>query len=231
MIKLFQIYYCKKQKNKLVDCFTPYLNKDKSIYVENQCIYDIRHNELTEDMSHIGVFSHSFHDKLLSKPTLKTISTCITSNTNVDIFSPKLQNYWWKPIRQARPLYFPNQCNIKRLAVPLLKDLAESGAIKQSSVELWKKTYSNIVYCNYWVAKKAIFIDYVDNFLDVVFNVVNSYNKDNPIFTIDPTYPNPPPEDWQKSTGFTSYPVITFIIERLINIYIQDRNLNHQAIL
>ena len=231
MIKLFQIYYCKEQKNKLVDCFTPYLNKDKSIYVENQCIYDIRHNELTEDMSHIGVFSHSFHDKLLSKPTLKTISTCIMSNLDGDIFSPRLDTLWWSPIRQPRPIYFPNQCNSKNLAIPFLRDLADASIMKHSSIDLWIKSYPNPIYCNFWVAKKVIFIDYVDNFLTGVFKVIESYNRDNPIFTIDHNYPSPPPQLWKENTGFDGYPVITFIMERLINIYIQDRNLKHLAVI
>ena len=231
MIKLFQIYYNENQKSGLVDGFIPHLNENRSIYVENQCIYEIRQNKITKNTTHVGVFSHKFHDKILSKPTLKTISTCIMSNLDGDIFSPRLDTLWWSPLRQPRPLYFPNQCNIENLAIPFLRDLADVSVMKHSSIDLWIKSYPNPIYCNFWVAKKDIFIDYVDNFLTGVFKVIESYNRDNPIFTIDHNYPSPPPQIWKESTGFAGYPVITFIMERLINIYIQDRSLKHLAII
>lgn len=231
MIEIFQIYYQDSQQQNLVDGFIPYFNKKKSIFVENQCMYDIRHNNLSENASHVGVFSYKFHDKILSRPTFESISTCISSNSDVDIFSPKIKTLWWKPIRTPKPLYFPNQANMKKIIIPFLSDLADLNIIKRSSIDLWTEVCENPIYCNIWVAKKSIFIDYVDNFLDEVFKLIEKYDQLNPIFNMDTTYPCEPPLEWQDQTGFKSYPIITFTLERLINIYVGDRGLNHQAIL
>ena len=231
MIKLFQIYYEDEQKSKLLEDFVPYFNDDKSIFVENQCMYDIRHSSSIKDVSHVGVFSYKLHEKVVSKPTFQSISKCISSNTDADIFSANIQNLWWTQLRKPQPLYFPNQCNMKDLAVPFLRDLADIGAIKLSSIDFWNHVYSNQIYCNFWISKKNIFTDYVDNFLTRVFDLVVSYDTTHFVFTPDKDYPFPPPVEWQESTGYTQYPILTFILERLINIYLQDRELNHLAIL
>lgn len=230
MIKLFQIYYDHHQKKDLLEDFIPYMNKKKSMFVENQCIYDIRHDSCIKNASHLGVFSYRFHKKIYSKPTFKTISQHISSNPDVDIFSAKLENYWWSAIREPRPLCFPNQSNMKDLAIPFLKDLADLGVIKQSSIDLWTKVYDKSIYCNFWVAKKSVFIDYVDNFLEKVFDLILSYDKNHYVFSLEKKYGRPP-IDWQESTGFSHYPIITFILERLINLYILDKNLNHKALI
>ena len=127
------------------------------------------------------------------------------------------------------PPYYPNQLNMKDLAIPFLNDMADLNIIKKSSIDLWTKPYP-LIFCNFWAAKQEVFIDYVDNFLSKVFELIESYDKDNWIFNACNRYPKPP-KAWQDSTGFSRYPIITFILERLINIYLQDRNLNHQATL
>tara|TARA_B110000483_G_C18125003_1_gene515247 strand:+ start:163 stop:858 length:696 start_codon:yes stop_codon:yes gene_type:complete len=231
MIKIFQIYYHENQQKDLLDGFTPYKNNKKNIFVENQCISDIRHDKLTSDVSHVGLVSHKFHDKVLHKPEYIDLCKTIEENLNADIFSPRLQGLWWSPIREPRPIYFPNQLNMKDLAMPLLNDMADLNIIKKTTIGLWQKNYKTPIYCNFWVAKKEVFINYVDSFLSKVFELIESYEKDNWIFTLNRSYAHPPPEEWQKSAGFEHYPAITFILERLVNIYLQDRNLNHQAIL
>jgi len=229
MIKIFQIYYHENQQKDLLDGFTPYKNNKKNIFVENQCISDIRHDKLTSDVSHVGLVSHKFHDKVLHKPEYIDLCKTIEENLNADIFSPRLQGLWWSPIRKPRPIYFPNQLNMKDLAIPFLNDMADLNIIKKSSIDLWTKPCP-LIFCNFWAAKQEVFIDYVDNFLSNVFELIESYDKDNWIFNACNRYPKPP-KAWQDGTGFSRYPIIVFILERLINIYLQDRNLNHQAIL
>lgn len=228
MIKIFQIYYDNEQKQKLTKGFIPYLNQEKSVYVENQCMSDIRHSDLIEDADYIGSFSHRVNKKVF-EITFRSLCDSITSELDGDIFSPSRSNWRWKPLRKPVPPYFPNQLNIKDLAIPFLNDMADLNIIKKSSIDLWTKPYSNI-YCNFWVAKQEVFIDYVDNFLSKVFELIESYYKDNWVFTACKRYPKPPKE-WQDGTGFSHYPIIVFILERLINIYLQDRNLNHKPIL
>ena len=228
MIKIFQIYYDNKQKQKLTKGFIPYLNQNKSIYVENQCISDIRHSDLIEDTDYIGTFSHSMNKKVF-KITFGGLCHSITSKPDGDIFSPSPRNWRWKRMHNPHPPYFPNQLNMKDLAIPFLNDMADLNIIKKSSIDLWTKPYP-IILCNFWAAKQEVFIDYVDNFLSKVFELIESYDKDNYIFNACNRY-SKPPKAWQDSTGFSRYPIIIFILERLINIYLQDRNLNHQATL
>lgn len=231
MIKIFQIHYKDEQKNNLLDGFTPYMNDKKSILMESECIHDIRHNRLTSDISHVGSVGYKFHKKVLHKPKYIDFCTTIEKHLDVDIFSPRLNTLWMKGIRQPRRICFPNQLNMRFSAIPFLEDLANLNVIKKSSIKLWERTYKAPVYFNYWVAKREVFLDYVDNFLDKVIDLIHSYDKDNWIFTVDEDYTPVAPEEWQNATGFSNYPIITFILERLINIYIQDRKLNHQAIL
>jgi len=243
LIKIFQIYYNESQRGNLIDGFSPYLNKDKSIFVENQCISNIRHSNLIKNEGYIGTVSHKLHEKVLSKPTLQDITHHISLNPDCDIFSPAIKNWYQPELRQPRPLYHPNQLNMKELALPLLNDMADAGIIKSSSIGLWTKNYDKIIYCNYWIAKKEVFEDYIDSFLDKIIKTIKSYGKDNNIFisnsigetnsndiTVKDPYPRPP-QQWQDATGFSHYPIITFILERLINLYILDRNLNHKAII
>ena len=70
------------------------------------------------------------------------------------------------------------------------------------------------------MAKKSIFIDYVDNFLDKVFKLIEKYDPHHPIFKMDFKYEDEPPLEWQAQTGFKRYPIITFALERFINIYV-----------
>lgn len=186
MIKIFQIYYDNEQKQNLTKGFIPYLNQEKSVYVENQCISDIRHSDLIEDADYIGLFSHRMNKKVF-EITFRSLCDSITSELDGDIFSPSQSNWRWKRLHKPVPPYFPNQLNMKDLA-------------------------------------------YVDYFLSKVFELIESYDKDNWVFAACKRYPKPPKE-WQDSTGFLRYPIIVFILERLINIYLQDRNLSHKPIL
>lgn len=229
MIKIFQIYYDDEQKQNLIRGFIPYYNQGKSVYVENQCISDIRHSDLIKGADYIGTFSHRVNKKVF-KLSFEGVSQSIASKPDVDIFSPAMENLRFKPLNKPQPPYFPNHLNMKDLAVPFLNDMKDLNIIKKSSIDLWTKPYP-IILRNYWIAKQEVFIDYVDNFLSKVFELIESYDNDNWIFTACKCYPNKPPRSWQETTGFLEYPIIVFILERLINIYLHDRNLNHQAIL
>ena len=228
MIKIFQIYYANEQKQKLTKGFIPYFNQGKSVYVENQCISDIRHSDLIEGADYIGTFSHKVN-KTVFKLSFEGVSQSIASKPDVDIFSPAMKNWRLRRLNKPRRPYFPNQLNMKDLAIPFLNDMKDLNIIKKSSIDMWTKPYP-IILRNYWIAKQEVFIDYVDNFLSNVFELIESYDKDNWIFTASKEYPKPP-KAWQDGTGFLQYPIIVFILERLINIYLHDRNLNHQAIL
>jgi hypothetical protein len=242
MIKIFQIYFEEEHKEKLCDNFIPYFNEKKSIFVENQCFVDIRQKKLIEDADYVGALSYKFHDKVIHKPTYEDMTNCIESNPDGDIFSPKLENYKMiygikkkvpEHILEARIRKFhyyisPNQMNMRMKALPLLWDMAELGIIKQKSIPFWGARVDNPVYCNFWIASKDVFIDYADNFLTKTMSLIESYEKDNWLFTLDKKYPHPPPKDWVKETNFETYPIVTFIMERIINLYILDRQLNHK---
>mgnify|MGYP003627552038 CR=1 FL=1 len=231
MIKLFELFYDTTRKPRLTGCI-PYLNTDKSIYVENKCLVDIAKYEDLSGATHIGTISQKFHEKVLHKPTYKQICKTIKNNPNVDIFSPGPPiNWWFEDIRVPRPLYWTNQCGIKEGALPLLNDMSDHGLISKTSIKYWTKNYNKAIYCNYWVAKKNIYIDYVQNFLLKVIEISSTYSPDHPMMRIDLDYPTPPPVEWQAATGLPGYPAITFILERLINMYVLDRKLNHKNII
>lgn len=229
--KFFQIYYKEEHKEKLCDNFIPYFNEKKSIFVENECFIDIFQKKLIEDADYVGAFSYKFHDKLIHNPTYEDMVKIIESHTDIDIFSPRLRNYKIAScpsrLSQFRKFTFPNQMDMETKAVPLLRDMASQGIIKEESISLWGESYYRSVFCNFWIAKKDVFVDYVD-FLSKTISLIESYEKDNWLFTIDKAYPYAPPEDWVAKTNFENYPIVTFIMERMINVYILDRQLNHK---
>lgn len=239
--KIFQIYYKEEHKEKLCDNFIPYFNQKKSIFVENQCFIDIFQKKLIEDADYVGAFSYKFHDKVIHNPTYEDMVKIIESHTDIDIFSPRLRNYTivssprdnfpkrlvFDRLDKFRKFTFPNQMDMETKALPLLRDMASQGIIKEESISLWGESYYRSVFCNFWIAKKDVFVDYVD-FLIKTISLIESYEKDNWLFTTDKTYPYAPPEDWASETQFKNYPIVTFILERMINLYILDRQLNHK---
>ena len=126
MIKIFQIYYDNEQKQKLTKGFIPYLNQDKSVYVENQCISDIRHGDLIEDADYIGTFSHSMNQKVF-KITFEGLCHSLTSTPDGDIFSPAMKNWRWKPMRTPPAIYITNTNTMKHF---IRHSLKETGKYK-----------------------------------------------------------------------------------------------------
>lgn len=234
MIKIFEVFY---NTHKLpcepsVPGFIPYLNIDKSIYLENQCLVDITKFEDLSNDTHVGVVGRKFHDKVTHRPSYDSICNTISNRPDVDIFSPgPPENWWFEDIQTPKPLYWTNQCGIKETAISLLQDIASAGLIDNKSINYWNIKYPKAIYCNYWIAKTGIFIDYTKNFLPNVFQIISTYGNDHPVMKIDSHYPDPPPEIWKQATGFANYPGVTFILERLINIYTLDRKLNHENII
>jgi len=231
MVKVFQIYYNQDQRKTLDPGMIPYFNDSKSIFVENQCFIDIRNSTLIEGADYVGALSHKFQEKTSNHSTYEHICDCIKSHPGADIFSPKLKNY--KFIKQKHKenkfkyIYEPNQLDMRKKTIPLLRHMADSGIIKRETIRSWMSKFEKPVFCNFWIARTDIFVDYVDNFLSKVIELVNGYDDDNWVFELDDKYPHTPPEDWVTETKFETYPIITFIMERLINIYIIDKQLNH----
>lgn len=225
--KVFQVYYKEDHKEHLIEGFTPYLNEKRSILVENECILDISNSDLIDDATHVGVFSYSANKKLKKELSFQEISKTISLNSEVDIFSINIKNWKWEQLNVPQPIYFPNPKNIKGIGMRFLRDLVKLGVLKESSIEFWLKTHKMPIWCNYWIAKKDFFINYSHKILKPAFDLIESYEKDNFVFR-DSNYGNIPPLEWRQTTGFSNYPLITFILERLINIFIINENIKHK---
>ena len=81
------------------------------------------------------------------------------------------------------------------------------------------------IYCNYFIARKEIWEDFVGNF---VIPAIQEMEKDEYINSVatypHKSYPRKLPRSFIDSTGFDYYPMAPFMLERLINVYVVMRN-------
>ena len=228
-LKIYQIYYLSSQTSDIGTGFEPYYNKEKSIFQENLCISNIRHTKNLDKASYVGVFSYKFSKKIHHNPSFSKIFSIIKENPSAEIFSPRPRSWFAvKHEKISRPIYFPEQQGTMATGKRFLSHLSQVGLISSDSVNSWTLPNKNNIYCNFWVGSKEFFLKYVDEFLDPVIDLIKSYPPDHNIFN-ETTYPTP--KAWQNITGYKNYPLITFILERLINVYIIDRKSRHLALI
>jgi hypothetical protein len=82
------------------------------------------------------------------------------------------------------------------------------------------------IYCNYFIAKKEIWEDFVGNFMIPAIQEMKNDEQMKNIATADhATYSLPLPQSFIDATGYDYYPTAPFMLERLINVYTVMKNL------
>jgi hypothetical protein len=93
-----------------------------------------------------------------------------------------------------------------------------------SEKELDKKMLR--IYCNYFIAKKEIWEDFVENFMiPVIQEMKNDERMKSIATTVHSAYQQDLPRSFIDATGYDYYPLAPFLLERLINVYTVMRNL------
>lgn len=229
-MEIFQSYFSDDQKDHLIlgDIFTPYKNNNTTIFLENQVIYDIVKNNLISNDDYVGFISYkhwmidfnkkhagegspfcNHSQREFNNDNLKEFIN--TSNTDVISFFSFIPD---------------NVFNLGEVLHPGLLELSKL-ILNRLGIDvniLQEQSYCPI-YRNFFAMKKHILEDYVNLFLSKIFNLVENdqeirqlalkpqinYGKANLYFT--------------EETNLEYYPLIVFTLERLINVYITNKNL------
>ena len=179
--------------------------KDFSYLFEYNVLIDIIDNFKIDD-DYLGIFSHKFPFKTgLFK---KKLYWLLENNPDFDIYGLCLQyNLKGKYLdftEKAHPSF-------KELFYPLCKDLG---------LEVKEPEY--IIYSNFVVMKTDIYRDYVNTIIKPAINLLESKYKT--LAWKDSNYKGLPMDQLKLYTELDYYPMTTFVLERLLNMYINNRN-------
>jgi hypothetical protein len=206
--ELYQIFYKEDQKEKIYPFAKPYLNEGLTIFFENEPISKLVSESKADK---IGVCSWKLRDKMRARVGLRSPLTQEVLNSDYQILSLTKNSkkhtmlahlYHWHPSsRQAMELLW------SKLGFKLC------GEVK------------NPIYQNHYVAKREIYQDYVDNFLNPAMELILSDEEMYKLMIQPSNYGKLNREADLRSVkaklGLTEYPLVPFILERCPSAYFQ----------
>lgn len=205
--KIYSIVY---DKNQIVE-YEKYDNshiktiEQRSYFFEYNVLIDIIDNFNIND-EYLGIFSHKFPFKTgLFK---KKLYWLLENNPDFDIYGLCLQ-YNLK----GKYLDFTEKAHpgFKELFYPLCKDL---------ELEIREPEY--VIYSNFVVMKTSIYKDYVNTIIKPAIYLLETKYKD--LSWKNSNYKGLPMDQLKLHTELDYYPFFTFVLERLLNMYINNRD-------
>ena len=186
--------------------------KDFSYLFEYNVLIDVIDNfNVKED--YLGIFSHKFPFKTgLFK---KKLYWLLENNPDFDIYGLCLQ-YNLK----GKYLDFTEKVHprFKELFYPLCKDLG---------LEVKEPEY--IIYSNFVVMKTDIYRDYVNTIIKPAIYLLETKYKD--LAWKDSNYKGLPRDQLKLHTELDYYPMFTFVLERLLNMYINNNSFKFKQLI
>jgi len=201
--KIYSIVY---DKNQIVE-YEKYNNshiktiEQKSYLFEYNVLIDVIDNHnIAED--YLGIFSYKFPFKTgLFK---KKLYWFLGNNPDFDIYGlcPQynLKGKYLDFTEEVHPSF-------KEIFYPLCKDLGLN--IKEPEY---------VIYSNFVVMKTHIYKDYVNNIIKPAIHLLETKYKD--LSWKDSNYKGLPKDQLKLYTGLDYYPMTTFVLERLVSIFI-----------
>ena len=222
-IKLYQIYYDQKHTPHILNHATPYLNNNPTIYFESAVMCDIFNKKDYVDGEYIGVLSWKASLKIRNVKTLSEIDSAISAQ-KYDIYTFNNKSFlgFTRPHRGSGSRY---DVQAWRALMQLTQHMQSKKIWPQVSEKELDKNMLRI-YCNYFIAKKEIWEDFVGNFMiPAIQEMKNDEQMKNIATAAHKAYSMPLPQSFIDVTGYDYYPMAPFMLERLINVYIVMRNL------
>jgi len=186
--------------------------KDFSYLFEYNVLIDVIDNfNVKED--YLGIFSHKFPFKTgLFK---KKLYWLLENNPDFDIYGLCLQYNL-----RGKYLDFTEKVHprFKELFYPLCKDLG---------LEVKEPEY--VIYSNFVVMKTDIYRDYVNTIIKPAIYLLETKYKD--LAWKDSNYKGLPRDQLKLHTELDYYPMFTFVLERLLNMYINNRNFKFKQLM
>ena len=214
-VKAYQIYYNESQKDSLMNGFIPYFNEKATINLESGVICDLVNQGECSNCEWFGVFSWKVSRKIKGFD-YESLKNKVGENGDCDLLTPNPTNILIKNANKKhnyRKTYkgmiglWPGlDLLVKKLGISNRKVLSGTG---------------HAIYCNAFLAKPEIYLDFVNNLLKPAIELCNSDEELFALVMLPSNYRLIPPQNFINDTGFDRFPWITFILERLINVYIE----------
>jgi hypothetical protein len=220
--EIYQIYYDMGQKKSLMKGdFINYLNENVTINFENDLIKNLI-PQTNNDTEWVGLFSVKTKNKVKGFSYKKLAYYCEKYNTSdVDIISYNPQNWWWPRQRKPNSLR-KSHVSIIRAFNNLIFHLIKQKIIPNKQYCVGKQ---NFIYSNFFMARREVYLDYINKLLIPAIELCEKHpkirkqcNRPAGNYKVAPSF--------YKTTGLNFVPKNTFILERLINIYIEAFNIN-----
>ena len=196
------------------DQFTPFIKYDnshiktveqKSYLFESNPIIDIIDNQEFDSEDYCGIFSWKFIYKThISKKLLnKSFMELKKENFDVIGLSPDvLKGMYLKFTEDKHPGFL-------ELFIPLCNDLG-----------LQVTEPKHVIYSNFAIMKADLYKRFISEILKPAINLLETKYKD--LAWRDSTYQGLTKEELQKASGLDFYPFHTFILERLMSVWLEN---------
>lgn len=214
----YQIYYHESQKENMWPFAIPYFNDDLTIFFENEVISKLVSRETSDK---IAICSWKLKNKLrwnLGKPRLPEDITEEVLNSDYDVL-PFTRNSHQHKMLEAASLWHPG---FRETMTKIVE-----GIGKKMPFEVKKPIYQNA-----FSAKREIYQDYVNDYLNPAMELVKNDPEIYKLATQDSNYTKLIRDDGasaeylQEKIGFPYYPLIPFILERLFSVYVHNKRIN-----
>lgn len=180
--------------------------EQKSYLFEYNPIISIIDNNIhnIKDSKYMGIFSWKFPAK--TGFSEKEIYYNIDNEHDVYIFI--------KPFFKTGKDYFIHSEKFHPGLINIIKKLCDELNIEYTD------SPEHIIYSNFYIGKYEIIKDYIDNYIKPSINLLETKLKD--LAWQNSRYASMPIEQLKKYTGLTYYPMHSFVLERMLSIYLHN---------
>jgi len=200
-----------------MDGFIPHFNEKATVNLESGIIRDLVNRGECSNCDWFGVFSWKSATKL-GGFDFERLKIAVDENEDCDLLVPNPRNY----ICCSRRIKSPHKLKFKKHKFmeafdPLIKKLGISETPSE-----FMTADRDVVYYNYFIGTPQIYSDYVNSLL---IPAIKLFQEDKELYDmgmeLEHYIKKPPPANFTRDTGLKYYPRIPFILERLINVYIE----------
>lgn len=202
-IKIYQIYYDDKTFENVHPNCIPLLNNKLTIHFENSVLVDAHKEGLTKESEYTGILSHSFFNK--NTHAHKRIEQ-IKDADLYSFFGRHEKNNYYKNAERWHPGFTED-----------FGSLCEEIGLKFDS----RKTRF-VVYQNAFIAKQWVWDMYVNGALIPAIQTLNTKMKREALKDSKYIKNARMSEYLEKQIGLPYYPMATFLLERLMSVWLDN---------
>lgn len=222
LLRVFQIYYHESQRGQLETEYLPFFNYHPTEFFESQIIRDLVDLGQHKDAEYFGVVSYKLRYKVGTDMKQNWRGHPNIANHSENEFSPEA---FAAQLREHRPDAMSFQCHMPHDPISTAESFHPgfmnlwSEIMRQIGWDWTPTRIDDIFYCNFFVARREIYDDYVNRMLAPAMDVMSKMNKLGLLLWQDSNYRNSPVPEFIKARGIDHWPFHPFICERFFSWY------------